>query len=60
MKSLKVMINTESYISLNDLNTQLECLELGHMESKDQPTEITSATLQSSGNSLKQNGILTK
>lgn len=54
---LKVMINTESYIGLNDLNTRLKCLELGHMESKNRPTQITSTTLQSSGNSLKQNGI---
>ena len=55
---LKVMINTESYISLNDLNTRLDCLELGHMESKDRPSQISSTTFQSSGNSLKQNGML--
>ena len=49
---LQIMINTESYISLSELNTRLECLELGHMESKDQPTQITQTTLQSSGNFL--------
>ena len=49
---LQVMINTESYISLNELNTRLECMELGHMESKDQPTQITQNTLQSPGTSL--------
>ena len=52
---LKVMNNTESYISLNG---RLEFLELGHMESKDRPSQISSTTFQSSGNSLKQNGML--
>lgn len=55
---LQIMINTKSYISLGELNTRLECLELGHMESKDQPTQIAQTTLQSSGNSLKQNGMI--
>lgn len=54
----QVMINTESYISLSELNTWLEFLELGYMESKDRPTQITQTTLQSSGNSLKQNGMI--
>lgn len=55
---LQVMINTESYISLSELNTRLVHLELGHMESKDRPTPITQTTLQSLGNSLKQNGMI--
>ena len=55
---LQELIYAESYISLDELNTRLECLELGHMESKDRPTQITQTTLQSSGNSLKQNGMI--
>ena len=58
---LQIIINTESYISLSELNTRLECLELDHMEFKDQPTQITQITqtiLQSSGNFLKKNGMI--
>jgi len=30
---LQVMIRTESYITLDEVNGRLDCLELGHMES---------------------------
>ena len=55
---LQELVYTESYVSLGELNTRLECLELGHMESKDRPSQITQTTLQSSGSSLKQNGMI--
>jgi len=55
---LQFMIDTEGYFSLDDLNSQLEHIELGYMESKDRPTAITAKTLYSSGNSLKQKGMV--
>jgi len=54
---LQFMIDTEKYFTLEELNTRLEHMELGYMESKDRPTAITAATLRSSGSSLKQKGI---
>ena len=53
---LQVMTHAESYITLDEINARLECLELGHMESKDRPSQISQKTLQSQGASLKQNG----
>jgi len=55
---LQFMIDTEGYFSLDDLNSRLEHIELGYMESKDRPTAITAKTLYSSGNSLKQKGMV--
>ena len=41
---LQLMINTEKYFTLEELNSSLEHLELGYMEYKDQPTPITAVT----------------
>ena len=53
---LRVMIAEERYFALDTLNTRMENLELGYMESKDRPTPISDTTLFSSGVSLKQAG----
>lgn len=55
---LKVMVYEDEYFTLDDLNSRLENMELGYMESKDRPTPISIATLRhSSGLSLKQSGM---
>ena len=53
---LRVMIAEERYFTLDTLNTRMENLELGYMESKDCPTPINDSTLFSGGVSLKQAG----
>ena len=53
---LWMMIAEERYFTLDTLNTRMENLELGYMESKDCPTPISNTTLFSSGVSLKQAG----
>ena len=53
---LKVMITTENYFTLPHFNSRLENLDYGYMEIKDKPTVIASQTLNSDGNSLRQNG----
>lgn len=53
---LREMIAEESYFTLADLNTRIENLELGYMESKDRTTPISDTTLYSGGVSLKQAG----
>ena len=53
---LQVMINVEGYISIDELNSHMEHLELGYMENNNRPTLFSSKTLNSEGNSLKQNG----
>ena len=51
------MIESACYFTLDDLNSRLENLELGHMESKSHPSLISGKTMMSEGNSLKQNGL---
>jgi len=46
---LQVMIHIESYIMLDEVNGRLDYLELGLMESKDRPTQISQKTLLSQG-----------
>lgn len=53
---LQAMIESENYFTLEEFNSRLEHVELGHMECKDRPTPITSTTLYSSGSSIKQKG----
>ena len=53
---LQIMINTEKYFTLDQLNSWIENLKLGYMESSNRPTTISAATLTSDGNTLKQNG----
>ena len=54
---LHLMIQLQHYFSLNELNTRLQHLELGYMESNNRPTLLSTKTLNSEGNSLKQNGL---
>ena len=53
---LQVMICTEKYFTLEELNSRIVNFELGYMESKSRPTVISSSTFHSNGNTLKQNG----
>ena len=58
---LKVFIRDEKYFSLSELNTRIESIDLGYMESKDRPSPNADSTLRcggSSKNSLKQAGQL--
>ena len=54
---LKHCILTEKYFNLDHLNQLIDTFELGYMET-DRPSQITSKTLHSQDNSLKQNGTL--
>lgn len=55
---LRVMVYEEEYFTLHNLNSRLENMDLGYMETKDRPTPLAEATLRSSsGVSLKQTGM---
>ena len=54
---LQYMINVDHYLTLETLNSKLENLELSNVESKNRPTTISQKTLNSDGNTLKQNGL---
>ena len=54
---LQCFVSFESYLTLDTLNSKLENVELGSAESKNRPTSISLKTLNSDGNSLKQNGL---
>lgn len=54
---LQVMVNKERYFSLDYLNMRLENFELGYMEAKNRPSPIAANKFNSSGNTLKQNGM---
>jgi len=54
---LQVMIRAENYFSLNTFNSRLENIDYGYMEIKNKPTPLSLQTLNSDGNSLKQNGM---
>ena len=53
---LQVMVNTESYFSLDELNMCMENFELGYMESKNRPSAFSAKNFNSDGKTLKQNG----
>ena len=53
---LQIMIYRENYFTLDQLNSWIENLELGYMESSNCPTTISVTTINSDGNTLKQNG----
>ena len=42
---------------MDELNSRLQHLELGYMESNYRLTPLSADTLNSEGNSLKQNGL---
>ena len=53
---LTQFISEDHYFTLEQLNHRIESLELGYSEARDRPTQITSATLSSNDNLLKQSG----
>ena len=54
---LQTFVNNKNYFTIGEFNSRLENLELGYMDSKSRPTLISSKTLNSESNSLKQNGL---
>lgn len=54
---LRFVTEDENYFTLYNFNGWLENLKLGYTECKNRPTSISRKTLQSTGNSLKQNGM---
>lgn len=54
---LRLMIHLQGYFNMDELNSRLQHLELGYMESNNRPTPLSANTLNSDGNSLKQNGL---
>lgn len=54
---LQFMVSSEGYFTLETLNSHLEHIELGYMESNNRPTTISSKTFNSEGSSLRQNGL---
>ena len=59
---LKVFLSEEKYLTLSELNNQLQSFELGYMECKDRPSPISEAHFQASSgastNTLKQSGTI--
>lgn len=55
---LRQFIQGDQYFTLQELNSTIECFDFGYAEGKSRPTLITTNTLSSSDNALKQNGIL--
>jgi len=56
---LQVMTSGERYFRIEELESRIDNIELGYMESKCRPTIITAKTINSESNSLKQNGLFT-
>ena len=54
---LQVMIRVENYFTLNTFNSRLENIDYGYMETKNKPTSLSLQTINSDGNSLRQNGM---
>lgn len=50
-------IHEDKYFTLEYVNSLIECFDFGYAEGKNRPTLITSQTLSSSDNALKQNGM---
>ena len=53
---LKEFILCDHYFTLEHLNSKLDNMELGYMESKDRPSPIADVTLKSQDNRLTQAG----
>lgn len=51
------MIHLQGYVNMDELNLHLQHLELGYMEFNNRLTPLSANTLNSEGNSLKQNGL---
>lgn len=54
---LQKYIQEEKYFTLEEMNSLVECFEFGYAEGKNRPTLISTQTLSSSDNALKQNGM---
>jgi len=53
---LQKFIQEDKIITLQQVNSKIECFEFGCNEGKSRPTPIEQRTLSGSDNSLKQNG----
>ncbi len=56
---LRGIVYEEEYFTLDMLNTRLDNLELGYMETGDRPSLLDEARFHSSSTSLKQEGVYT-
>ena len=56
VKLLLHYIIEKCFLTVQELNSRLENMDLGYMEVKNKPTLISVKTMNSDGNSLKQNG----
>ena len=54
---LTKIIYDEHYFTLKEFNSRLENMDLGYMEAKDRPSEITVINLKNPGTKLKQQGM---
>lgn len=54
---LKIFINEEKYLTLDQLNERIKRFEYGYYNDKNRPSPISQQTLNNANNSLKQKGL---
>lgn len=54
---LKIFINEQKYLTLNQLNERIKRFDFGYYNDKNKPSPISQQTLNNGNNSLKQKGM---
>lgn len=54
---LKIFINEQKYLTLNQLNKRIKRFDFGYYNDKNKPSPISQQTLNNGNNSLKQKGL---
>ena len=54
---LKIFINEEKYLTLDQLNERIKRFDYGYYNDKNRPSPISQQTLNNGNNSLKQKGL---
>lgn len=54
---LKIFINEEKYLTLDQLNERIKRFDYGYYNDKNRPSPISQQTLNNANNSLKQKGL---
>lgn len=54
---LKIFINEQKYLTLNQLNERIKRFDFGYYNDKNKPSPISHLTLNNGNNSLKQKGL---
>ena len=54
---LKIFINEEKYLTLDQLNERIKRFDYGYYNGKNRPSPISQQTLNNANNSLKQKGL---